>query len=113
MVTPLRAAGEAQSPTHGPSPIEPVWGNAPVGREVLWGAGVGFLSVTLLVGLLSLWNGSGRAGALGLGIYVGFFGGCGFGGMLGGIRAVTSHNGDEPAAHPEEERASAGYQQAA
>ncbi|HEX2042801.1 MAG TPA: PEP/pyruvate-binding domain-containing protein [Acidimicrobiales bacterium] len=55
-----------------------------VGRAALWGAAIGFGVVTVAV-TFAMASGSdaGAAGALGMGLFIGIWGGCGFGGMLG------------------------------
>lgn len=54
-----------------------------IGRAALRGAAVGFTAVAALVGLMGVLCGLEAGSAAGLAVYVAFFGGVGFGAMLG------------------------------
>lgn len=56
----------------------------PPGRGAVRGAVIGFVSVTAAVTLLATWTGYEPAESLLMGLFVGSWGGCGFGAMLGG-----------------------------
>ncbi|MDQ3978368.1 MAG: hypothetical protein M3314_02290, partial [Actinomycetota bacterium] len=56
----------------------------PVGRAALRGAAIGFCLVAVAVTVsINHWSDAGLGAALGMGLFVGVWGGCGFGGMLG------------------------------
>ncbi|MFN8052523.1 MAG: hypothetical protein U0Q22_13845 [Acidimicrobiales bacterium] len=65
-----------------------------VGRSAAAGSVVGFLLFTVFVGLLGKWIGLNDSGALFLGIFTGFWGGLGFGAMVGSILAVGGTGGE-------------------
>ena len=54
------------------------------GRGAVRGAVIGFVSVAVAVTLLATWTGYGLSEATVMGLFVGSWGGCGFGAMLGG-----------------------------
>ena len=56
----------------------------PPGRGALRGAVIGFVSVVTGITLLASWTGYGLGEAALMGLFVGSWGGCGFGAMLGG-----------------------------
>ena len=61
---------------------------AGVGRAAAGGAVVGFLLFTVFVGLLGKWIGLDDAGSVFLGVFTGFWGGLGFGAMVGALVVV-------------------------
>lgn len=61
---------------------------AGVGRAAAGGAVVGLLLFTVFVGLLGTWIGLDDAGSVFLGVFTGFWGGLGFGAMVGALVAV-------------------------
>ena len=61
---------------------------AGVGRAAAGGAVVGFLLFTVFVGLLGTWIGLDDAGSVFLGVFTGFWGGLGFGAMVGALVVV-------------------------
>ncbi|HKY16763.1 MAG TPA: hypothetical protein VJM33_17690, partial [Microthrixaceae bacterium] len=73
---------------------------ASVGRAAVWGAAVGFVLFTVFVGLLGSWGGLNHAGALFLGMFTGFWGGLGFGAMVGGVVALNRAERDALAPEP-------------
>jgi hypothetical protein len=75
------------------------------------GVAVGFVVVAPLVALLGWLSGSGPMGAVGLGVFVGSWGGAGFGGMLGATIAVIRHETATPAFLPNP--SAVGYRDAA
>ena len=64
---------------------------ANVGRSAASGAVVGCILFTVFVGLLGKWTGLDDAGSLFLGVFTGFWGGLGFGVMVGSILAYNRH----------------------
>jgi hypothetical protein len=75
--------------------------DARVGHAAVRGAVVGFLAISLLVALAGSRCGLGSTAAIGLGVFVGMWGGLGFGFMFGascaGMRVMDSH--DAPVDH--------------
>lgn len=61
-----------------------------VGRAVLLGATLGFVVVGTLVTLLGLACGLVGGSAVAFGVFVGSWGGAGFGGTMGAVLAVSS-----------------------
>lgn len=60
-------------------------------RGAAIGAACGFVGLTVVIFIVGTLGGIGPAGALGLGLFVGAFGGVGFGFMMGGMLALTKH----------------------
>ncbi len=58
-------------------------------RSAATGAVVGFLLLTVIVGLLGKWTGLDDSGSLFLGMFTGLWGGLGFGAMIGSVLAAT------------------------
>jgi hypothetical protein len=61
----------------------------PVGRAAARGALLGFLLVGLGVTWMAYSGGADVGGAVGVGVFVGIWGGCGFGGMMGATLCVA------------------------
>jgi hypothetical protein len=70
--------------------------DARVGHAAVRGAAVGFVVISLLVALAGSRCGLGASAAIGLGVFVGMWGGLGFGFMFGascaGMRVMDSHD---------------------
>lgn len=70
--------------------------DARVGHAALRGAVVGFLGISVLVTLAGLLCGLTMPSSIGLGVFVGMWGGLGFGFMFGaswaGMRVMDSHD---------------------
>ena len=64
---------------------------AAVGRAALVGGAVGFVGVTLAVWAMGIVSGAGVVPALALGVFVGSWGGLGFGAMLFASVAGADH----------------------
>lgn len=60
-----------------------------VGRAAVMGAVIGFLLAAPLFTVVGLVFGAGLTGALAIGVFVGVWGGCGWGGMLAASLALT------------------------
>ena len=56
-----------------------------LGRAFVWGSVIGGAAVWLVCGAVSLIAGTSPAAALGIGAFAAFWGGPGFGGMLGAV----------------------------
>lgn len=78
-----------------------------IGRAAVQGGLIGFAVVAALVTALVLLAGGGPE-ALGVGVFVGFFGGTGFGAML-----AASVSADRLAKHEDSQRSSSGSVRAA
>lgn len=77
-------------PVSGPAPTAAERSVHPrVGLAAARGAAVGFLLVAPAFTILGLLVGAGAAGAVGLGLFVGIWGGCGWGGMLAASMHLT------------------------
>lgn len=63
-----------------------------VGRAAAVGAAIGFLLAAPLFTGVGLLFGAGLTGALAIGVFVGVWGGCGWGGMLAASLALTRHD---------------------
>ncbi len=69
-----------------------VWPETPgMGRGILKGAVVGTLLAFVVTTVGMLAAGVDMGSALGLGLFIGFWGGLGFGCMVGGVLWATSH----------------------
>ena len=72
-----------------------VWNNPDVllekrvARTAVVGAVLGIVAFVVGIGALGLWVGLDAPAALGLGAFTGFWGGLGFGGMIGGVIGVN------------------------
>ena len=70
--------------------------DARIGHAAFRGAVVGFFGISVLVALAGLLCGLTRASSIGLGVFVGMWGGLGFGFMFGaswaGMRVMDSHD---------------------
>ena len=58
-------------------------------RSAVVGAALGIVAFVVGVGALGLWVGLDLGAALALGAFTGFWGGLGFGGMIGGVVGVN------------------------
>ena len=65
-----------------------------VARSAVVGAAIGIVMFVLAVGGLALAVGLDLAPAIGLGVFTAFWGGLGFGGMIGAVRAVNRLEAD-------------------
>ncbi len=65
-----------------------------VGRGAITGSIAGFFVVGVIAAAITLYGGGSIASALGLGAFAGFWGGPGFGGMLGATLAATKYGAD-------------------
>jgi hypothetical protein len=61
-----------------------------VGQWAMAGAAIGFGVVAVVIGVVAFFWGLDAGGSLGLGLYVGGFGGAGFGFMMGGMLALPA-----------------------
>lgn len=60
-----------------------------IGRAAAIGGVIGFVLVAVVFGVICLAAGAGRAGAAGIGVFAGIWGGPGFGAMMGATIAAT------------------------
>ena len=70
-----------------------------VGRNAMIGAAVGFLVVTVAITTAGTLGGIGFGASLGLGAFVGMWGGTGFGFMMGGTIPLARHLDARPIHH--------------
>ena len=68
-----------------------------VGRAAMRGALLGFVLVAIGVTWMAYAGSADFGGAVGVGVFVGIWGGCGFGGMMGAILCITRAEGREAA----------------
>ncbi|HET6949947.1 MAG TPA: hypothetical protein VFI47_06220 [Acidimicrobiales bacterium] len=66
-------------------------GEPAVGRAAAFGTLAGFVAITLLFAAIGLACGVEPVGALGLGVFVGMWGGAGFGFMVAGSLTLARH----------------------
>ena len=71
----------------------------PVGRAAARGAFLGFVLVGMGVTWMAYAGSADFGGAVGVGVFVGIWGGCGFGGMMGATLCVTRAEQREAAHH--------------
>lgn len=76
--------------------VSPVLEEPRYGRAAVRGGAVGFVVVTFFIGLVGMASGLEMGSLLGLAMYVGFFGGVGFGAMFGASLCTMLG----PAPHP-------------
>jgi hypothetical protein len=75
-----------------------------VGRTAMIGAALGFVGVALPIAVLGTLGGLGVVSALGLGAFVGMWGGAGFGFMMGGTIPLGRQLDAAPVAAPMSDR---------
>ena len=84
----VAVARPAPAPAPGtapPSTAPSTSDDAGLARAFVWGSVVGSVAVFVLLGGLTLAAGMGAAAALGVGAFTAFWGGPGFGGMMGAV----------------------------
>jgi hypothetical protein len=94
-VAPLVAVAQpAQRSTAGPSATAPsLSGDAGLARAFVRGSIVGFVATFVLLGGMTLALGMGVGAALGVGAFTAFWGGPGFGGMMGAVLRYSRTEG--------------------
>ena len=90
---------EARSPTvdHAADDEAALW------RSAMIGSVVGFIVLAVGITIAGTVGGIGAASALGLGVFVGAFGGAGFGFMMGASTALVRRVEPQPSAHSQGE----------
>ena len=64
--------------------------DAAVGRAAMRGAMLGFILAAPAFALVALLSGAEAGGAIAVGVFVGLWGGCGWGGMLAATRCLAN-----------------------
>ena len=82
---PAVAVGAASTVWHNPDLVL----EGRVARSAVIGAAIGIVSFVIVIGGLGLWVGLDLPGAAALGVFTAFWGGLGFGGMVGAVRAIN------------------------